>query len=114
MNILQFFSIYHYYYLFIIFSLLFLPTTFTHTHTHDPRPLPTTHDPRHLATLYIKRVSVERVPMYPKPEKGTVLGPETPCIGHYRRYLLRGVTSRYLQSGNQQLEPIFTDGTCTG
>ena len=29
----------------------FLPTTFTHTHTHDPRPLPTTHDPRHLATL---------------------------------------------------------------
>ena len=29
------------------FSILFLPTTFTHT--HDPRP--TTHDPRHLATL---------------------------------------------------------------
>ena len=23
------------------------------THTHDPRPLPTTHDPRHLATLII-------------------------------------------------------------
>ena len=52
-NILHFFSIYHYYYLFIIFSLLFLPTTFTHTHTHDPRPLPTTHDPRHLATLCV-------------------------------------------------------------
>ena len=39
------------------FSILFLPTTFTHTHTHthtythDPRPLPTTHDPRHLATI---------------------------------------------------------------
>ena len=27
--------------------------TFTHTHTHtyDPRPLPTTHDQRHLDTL---------------------------------------------------------------
>ena len=54
-NILQFFSIYYYYYyLFIIFSLLFLPTTFTPTlttHSHDPWPLPTTHDPRHLATL---------------------------------------------------------------
>ena len=45
---ISFFSItllYHF------FSILFLPTTFTHTHTHDPRPLPTTHDPRHLATL---------------------------------------------------------------
>ena len=33
--------------------ILFLPTTFihTHTHTHDPRPLPTTHDSRHLAKL---------------------------------------------------------------
>ena len=43
-----FFSItllYHY------FSILFLPTTFNHTHSHNPRPLPTTHDPRHLATL---------------------------------------------------------------
>ena len=44
---------------YLIFSsfckTFFLPTTFTqthtHTHTHDPRPLPTTHDPRHLATL---------------------------------------------------------------
>ena len=35
------------------FSILFLPTTFTHTHTHDPRPLPTTHDPWHLATLVV-------------------------------------------------------------
>ena len=40
---------------FLIFSFLediFLHTTFTHTHihTHDRRPLPTTHDPRHLAT----------------------------------------------------------------
>ena len=48
--LLFFFSItllYHF------FSLLFLPTTFTHTHTHtyDPRPLPTTHDQRHLDTL---------------------------------------------------------------
>ena len=34
-----------------LFSILFLPTTFSHTHTHHPRPLPTTHDPRHLATL---------------------------------------------------------------
>ena len=31
------------------FSIPFLPTKFTHT--HDPRPLPTTHAPRHLATL---------------------------------------------------------------
>ena len=38
---------------------------------------------------------------------------ETPCIGHYRKYLLRVVTSRYLQSGDQ-LEPISTDGTCIG
>ena len=38
---------------------------------------------------------------------------ETPCIGHYRKYLLRGVTSRYLQSGNQ-LEPISTDSSCIG
>ena len=38
---------------------------------------------------------------------------ETPCIqGHCRKYLLRGVTSRYLQSGDQQLEPISTDSTC--
>ena len=37
---------------------------------------------------------------------------ETPCIGHYRKYVLRGVTSRYLQSGDQQLEPISTDSTC--
>ena len=36
---------------------------------------------------------------------------ETPCIGHYRKYLLRGVISRYLQSGDQ-LEPISTDSTC--
>ena len=57
------FSFHNYYNFFIIFfsitllchffSLLFLPTTFTHTHTHtyDPRPLPTTHDQRHLDTL---------------------------------------------------------------
>ena len=34
---------------FIIVSLPFLPRTFTHT--HDLYPLPTTHEPRHLATL---------------------------------------------------------------
>ena len=28
-----------------------LPTLTPTTHTHDPRPQPTTHDPRHLATL---------------------------------------------------------------
>ena len=50
-NILQISSIYYYYFCYHLFSILFLPTTFTHTHTHDPRPLPTTHDPRHLATL---------------------------------------------------------------
>lgn len=38
---------------------------------------------------------------------------EPPCIGHYRKYLFRGVTSRYLQSGDQ-LEPISTDSTCIG
>ena len=38
---------------------------------------------------------------------------EPPCIGHNRKYLLRGVTSRYLQSGDQ-LEPISTDSTCIG
>ena len=36
---------------------------------------------------------------------------ETPCIGHYRKYLLRGITSRCLQCGDQ-LEPISTDSTC--
>ena len=34
------------------FSITFLPGTFNHPHPHDPRPLPTTHDPRHLATLF--------------------------------------------------------------
>ena len=33
--------------LYHFFLYFFLPTTFTHT--HDPRPLPTTHDPRHSA-----------------------------------------------------------------
>ena len=42
--------IYSFYFI-LFFSRPFLPTTFTHTHTHDPRPLPTTHDPRDLATL---------------------------------------------------------------
>ena len=55
---------FHEFYNFLLFNFLifisfwktfFLPTPFTHTHshTHDPhlRPLPTTHDPRHLATL---------------------------------------------------------------
>ena len=42
------FLLYHF------FSILFLPTTFTHTHTHDPRPLPTTHNPRHLATPKVR------------------------------------------------------------
>jgi len=53
-NILQLFSIYFFFSItscYTIFSILFLPTTFAHTHTHDPRPLPTTYDPRHLATL---------------------------------------------------------------
>ena len=62
-NILQLFSIYFFFsitLLYHLFSILFLPTTFTHTHTHDPHPRPTTsthdprpttHDPRHLATL---------------------------------------------------------------
>ena len=48
------FTIFSIYFIFILFFFTFyLPTTFTHTHTHthDPRPLPTTHDPRHLATL---------------------------------------------------------------
>ena len=66
---------FHEFYNFLLFSFVitiiflktvFFPTTITHTHTHDPhprptptththdsRPLPTTHDPRHLATLQI-------------------------------------------------------------
>ena len=49
-NILQFF-------LFIIFIILsFFPYFFF---THDQRPLPTTHDPRHLATLVKTGLSVE-------------------------------------------------------
>ena len=52
-NTLQLFSIYFFQllYFIIFFVYLFLPITFIHTHTYDPRPLPTTHDPRHLATL---------------------------------------------------------------
>ena len=54
-NILQLFSIYFFfellYFITFFFYSFFLPTKFTHTHTHYPRPLPTTHDPRHLATL---------------------------------------------------------------
>ena len=51
---LQHFSVYFFFSITLLyhyFSILFLPTTFNHTHTHNPRPLPTTHDPRHLATL---------------------------------------------------------------
>ena len=33
-----------------------LSTPTTHTHTREPRPLPTTHDPRHLATLKVYSV----------------------------------------------------------
>ena len=44
-----------FFYLFLFFNYftlsLILYTFFTYT--HDPRPLPTTHDPRHLATLII-------------------------------------------------------------
>ena len=65
-----------------------------------------------LYTLYIKRVSVERVP-WPEAWKRYHFRAETPCIGHYRKYLIRGVTSRYLQSGDQ-LESISTDSTCIG
>ena len=57
---------FHEFYNFLLFIFLiliffwktfFLPTTFTHTHTHDPRPLPTTHDPRHLATLLFEQLA---------------------------------------------------------
>ena len=54
-NILQLFSIHFSFfqllYFITFFLYFFLPTTFSHTNTHDPPPLPTTHDPRHLATL---------------------------------------------------------------
>ena len=43
--------------------ILFLPTTLPHT--HDSRPLPTTHDPRHLAALKIKASHLW--PNYPTP-----------------------------------------------
>ena len=52
-------SLFFNYFTFTLFPYFFSPTTFTHTHTHththtyDPRSLPTTHDPRHLATLAI-------------------------------------------------------------
>ena len=60
-NIVQMFSIYYCFFILSFFLYLFLPTTFTHTHTHDPRPLPTTHDPRHLATLSEKVVPFSRL-----------------------------------------------------
>ena len=59
---------FHEFYNFLLFNFLififfgrpfFLPTTFTHTHTHDPRPLPTTHDPRHLATLSLQASNIK-------------------------------------------------------
>ena len=51
---------FHEFYNFLLFNFLiliflleifFTHDTSTHTHTHDPRPPPTTVDPRHLATL---------------------------------------------------------------
>ena len=67
-----------------------------------------------LYTLYIKQVSVERGYTVPEAWKRYHFKVETPCIqGHYRKYLIRGVTSRYLQSGDQ-LEPISTNSTCIG
>ena len=53
-NFILFISFFQFLLVYYFFSILFLPTTFTHTHTntHDPRPLPTAHDPRHLATLF--------------------------------------------------------------
>ena len=48
------------FYNFLLFNFLvfiffwenfFLPATFADTHTHHPRPLTTTQDPRHLATI---------------------------------------------------------------
>ena len=50
-NFFLYISFFQLLYFIFFFFYTFLPTTFTHTHTHDPRPLPTTHDPRHLATL---------------------------------------------------------------
>ena len=40
-----------FYFIKLIFTAFFLPTTYTLT--QDPQPLPTTHDPQHLATLDI-------------------------------------------------------------
>ena len=65
-------------------------------------------------TLYIKRVSVERGYTVPETWKRYHFRAEPPCIDHNRKYLLRGVTSHCLQSGDQQLEPISTDSTCIG
>ena len=50
-NIVQLVSIY-FFSIILLYHFFSIPTTFTHTHTHDPRPLPITHDPRHLATLF--------------------------------------------------------------
>ena len=63
-SFVKFFIAFFYLFLFFkyftlsFFSILFLPTTFTHTHTHtythDPRPLPTTHDPRPTTFSYTR------------------------------------------------------------
>ena len=56
-NFFLFISFFQLLYFNTFFLYFFSPTTFTHTHTHththDPRSLPTTHDPRHLAILVI-------------------------------------------------------------
>ena len=58
-------------------------------------------------------MSVERGYTVPETWKRYHFRAEPPCIGHYRKYLLRGVTSRCLQSGDQ-LGPISTNSTCIG
>ena len=52
-------NIFFNYFTLSFFSILFLPTTFTHTHTYDQRPLPTSQNPRHLATLSMKCALIE-------------------------------------------------------
>ena len=47
----NYFILYYFFYSFFTHDIYPHPHPWPTTHTHDPRPLPTTYDPRHLATL---------------------------------------------------------------
>ena len=70
----------------------FLSTIITHTHTHDPRPLPTTYDLRHLATLGLMSESQQG------PEICDVISARRDYLGDYSRVIEK--TARMLNSKN--------------